>query len=315
MGNCALSKAKMEQEKAKTLVEFKKCPCCNSTEISKRFTCKDQFATGEMFDVFECSGCGFVFTQGFPDEKEIGRYYESQEYISHSNTSKGLINKIYHCVRSIMLRRKVRLVKRLTLLKSGKILDYGAGTGYFANAMEHAGWEVTAIEKSPGARKLAKEELGMDLLPESALPEIKEKAFDVVTLWHVMEHIQELGNFWDELHRILDDTGIAIVAVPNCKSYDAAKYKEHWAAYDVPRHLWHFTPHAIMNYGEKHGFILERQYTMPFDGFYISMLSEKYKGNSMPGLRGFWNGFKGWCAQSRRKNASSSIIYVFRKKR
>ena len=130
-----------------------------------------------------------------------------------------------------------------------------------------------------------------------------------------MEHIQDLDNMWDELYRILDDTGIAIIAVPNSKSYDAQKYGEHWAAYDVPRHLWHFTPNTIMRWGEKHNFLLERQFTMPFDGFYISVLSESNKGSRLHTIKGFWNGFKGWLAQAKRRGASSSIIYVFRKRR
>ena len=126
---------------------------------------------------------------------------------------------------------------------------------------------------------------------------------------------QELDKFWEELYRIIDDTGIAVLALPNSKSYDAKVYQKNWAAYDVPRHLWHFNPSTIMSWGEKHGFILERQITMPFDGFYISMLSERYKGSRMASIKGLWNGFKGWLATSTRREASSSIIYVFRKKR
>ena len=290
------------------------CPLCKGSRIAKRFTCKDHFATNEEFEVHECRDCGFVFTQGIPDEKEIGRYYESQTYISHSNTKKGLLNKVYHCVRAIMLRMKVNLIERLTLLKNGSILDYGAGTGHFARAMEKTGWDVTAIEKSPQARELAQKEFGFRMFPEEHLKQIEDKELDVVTLWHVMEHIQELDTFWDELYRILDDTGIAVIAVPNCKSYDAMHYKENWAAYDVPRHLWHFTPGTIMRWGEKHNFILEREYTMPFDGFYISMLSERYKGSGVPGVRGFRTALKGWFAQWTRRDASSSIIYVFRKR-
>lgn len=291
------------------------CPLCKSTDIAKRFACKDMFATGEMFDIVECHSCGLVFTQGVPDEKVIGRYYESPSYISHSNTSKGLMNKAYHLVRSIMLRRKAELIEKLTLLKNGKLLDYGAGTGYFAKTMIDAGWNVTAIEKSASARELAKEELGIPIEPEEHLAAIEDKELDVVTMWHVMEHIQDPDRMWKEIYRILDDTGIAVIALPNCKSYDAQEYKEHWAAYDVPRHLWHFTPSTIMRWGEKHGFILERQYTMPFDGFYISMLSEGYRGATMKSVKGLWNGFKGWCAQARRRSASSSLIYVFRKRR
>ena len=298
-----------------TIISYDKCPLCKSNAIKKRFTCIDKFATGEEFDIYECDNCGLAFTQNIPDEKEIGRYYESPSYISHSNTNKGFVNTVYHLVRMIMLRNKARLVERLTILKNGNILDYGAGTGYFARTMANRGWNVIAIEKSEKARELALKEFGFKMQDTDALADIKDKELDVVTMWHVMEHIQDPDKMWNELHRILDDTGIAIVAVPNSISYDAQRYKEHWAAYDVPRHLWHFTPSSIMRWGEKHGFLLEKQLTMPFDGFYISMLSEQNRGSRLHTIRGFWNGFKGWIAQSKRRSASSSIIYVFRKKR
>ena len=298
-----------------TVINHDKCPLCGSNAIRKRFTCTDHFATGETFDLYECTDCHFAFTQNVPDEKEIGRYYESPTYISHSNTNKGITNRLYHIVRKIMLKNKTGLVKRLTLLKNGKILDYGAGTGHFARAMKKRGWEVTAIEKSDKARELSRREFDFEMLPAGSLSDIKDREFDVVTMWHVMEHIQDLDNMWDELYRILDDTGIAIIAVPNSKSYDAQRYGEHWAAYDVPRHLWHFTPNTIMRWGEKHNFLLERQFTMPFDGFYISMLSERYKGRKLASLRGLWNGFLGWIASFDKCSASSSIIYTFRKRR
>lgn len=297
------------------IITHKECPLCNSKAIGKRFSCKDHFATGEIFDIFQCRDCGFVFTQNVPDEKDIAPYYCSATYISHSNTKKGLVNKLYHIVRSIMLRRKVTLIKKLTLLQNGRLVDYGAGTGYFAHAMAKSGWAVTAIEKSAQARDFSKKEFGFEMQPEETLKEIESNSVDVVTLWHVMEHIQQIDVFWEQLKRILEDTGIAVIAVPNCTSYDADNYGEHWAAYDTPRHLWHFSPSTIMKLGEKHGFILERQYPMLFDGFYISMLSEQYKGRHFKILRGFWNGFIGLCATLNGCGASSSIIYVFRKKR
>lgn len=298
-----------------TVITHDKCPLCKSSAIKKRFACVDEFATGEQFDIFECTACGLAFTQNVPDEKEIDRYYESPTYISHSNTSKGFVNRVYHIVRRIMLQKKARKVEMLTGLKNGRLLDYGAGTGHFARLMETRGWSVTAIEKNGKARELALKEFGFEMLPVEALSAIKDKELDVVTMWHVMEHIQEPDRMWDELHRILGDKGIAIIAVPNSASYDALKYKEHWAAYDVPRHLWHFTPSTIAQWGEKHGFVLDGQYTMPFDGFYISMLSEQYKDSRLHTIRGFWNGFKGWLLQCRRSSASSSIIYVFGKRR
>ena len=305
---------KDNKQESMNIITNKYCPLCKSKTIEKQFSCTDHFATGETFDIFKCKDCGFTFTQNIPDEKEIAPYYSSPTYISHSNTSKGVVNKLYHIVRGRMLRRKVALVKKLTLLQNGRIVDYGAGTGYFARAMQKKGWNVTAIEKSAHARKFAKEEFGLEMLPEEALKEIESNSVDVVTLWHVMEHIQQIDAFWEELKRVLESTGIAVIAVPNCTSYDAEFYSEHWAAYDVPRHLWHFSPSTIMRLGEKHGFILERQYPMIFDGFYISLLSEKYKGRRLKTLRGFWNGFLGLCATLDKCNASSSIIYVFRKK-
>lgn len=298
-----------------TVITHDKCPLCKSSAIKKRFACVDEFATGEQFDIFECTACGLAFTQNVPDEKEIDRYYESPTYISHSNTSKGFVNRVYHIVRRIMLQKKARKVEMLTGLKNGRLLDYGAGTGHFARLMETRGWSVTAIEKNGKARELAHKEFGFEMLPVEALSTIKDKELDVVTMWHVMEHIQEPDRMWDELHRILGDKGIAIIAVPNSASYDALKYKEHWAAYDVPRHLWHFTPSTIAQWGKKHGFVLDGQYTMPFDGFYISMLSEQYKGSRLHTIRGFWSGFKGWLLQCSSSSASSSIIYVFRKRR
>ncbi len=297
------------------IITHNECPLCKSRAIEKQHSCKDHFATGELFDIFHCKDCGFVFTQNIPDEKDIAPYYDSPTYISHSNTSKGLVNKLYHIVRSIMLRRKVSLVQKLTVLQNGRIVDYGAGTGYFARAMHKKGWEVTAIEKSEQARRFSKEKFGFEMQPEDALKSIESNSVDVITLWHVMEHIQQIDTFWEDMSRILEDTGIAIIAVPNCKSYDADNYGEHWAAYDVPRHLWHFSPSTIMQLGEKHGFILERQYPMLFDGFYISLLSERNKGSRLQLLRGFWNGFLGLCATLDKCSASSSIIYVFRKRR
>ncbi len=296
-----------------TRIIHTECPLCGGKKLQHQFSCKDQFATGEEFAIYKCEECSFVFTQNIPHENEIGRYYESPTYISHSDTNKGFINRCYHIVREIMLRRKAALVN--SLVDSGKthLLDYGAGTGYFARAMQRHDWEVTAIEKSEQARQYSKEQFGFEMQPVESLDNYEDGYFDVVTMGHVMEHIQNINEFWGKLYRILDANGIAVIALPNSASYDAQLYREHWAAYDVPRHLWHFSPSTVMKFGRKHGFILERQFTMPFDGFYISMLSERYKGSKLPLIGGVWNGLLGWLASWSKKSASSSIIYVFRK--
>jgi 2-polyprenyl-3-methyl-5-hydroxy-6-metoxy-1,4-benzoquinol methylase len=253
-------------------------------------------------------------TQNAPVEAEIGKYYETPDYISHSDTQKGLMNRVYHWVRQYMLSQKARLVKQASKMPKGTILDYGTGTGYFANTMVRKGWIVKAIEKSPQARTFAKKHFGLDVDAETALPHYEATTFDVVTLWHVMEHLEHLNEMWNTLHRILKERGVLIVAVPNPNSYDAKKYKEWWAAYDVPRHLWHFSPSVMQQFGAKHGFILEAEYPMPFDAFYVSMLTEKYKGSSLSFIKGLWTGTCAWLSALGKKERSSSMIYVFRKK-
>ena len=290
------------------------CPLCGGQQLETALICTDNYASGETFEVVRCAHCGFLMTQNVPVEAEIGKYYDTPDYISHSNTRKGLMNRIYHLVRRFMLARKASLVMRASKLKKGTLLDYGTGTGYFADAMKHRGWTVKAIEKSSSAREFAKKNFGLEVERESALKTYKDGAMDVVTLWHVMEHLEDLNGMWQTFHRILKQQGVLIVAVPNPDSYDARKYGEWWAAYDVPRHLWHFTPSVMQQFGVKHGFILEERYPMPMDAFYVSMLTEKYKGSRMPFVKGLWTGACAWLHSLGKKERSSSMIYVFRKK-
>lgn len=291
------------------------CPLCGGTHLKRAMTCTDFYASGEQFDVISCEDCGFTFTQGVPAEAEIGRYYETPDYISHSDTKKGAMNALYHQVRKYMLGRKARLIAKESHRKSGRLLDIGTGTGYFAATMAQRGWKVEAIEKNEQARLFAKEHFGLEVKGETALQEFQAGSFDVITLWHVMEHLEHLDRTWERLYELLSDRGILIVAVPNCSSYDAGKYGEYWAAYDVPRHLWHFTPVTIQQLASKHGFIMAARHPMPFDAFYVSILSEKHRKSSLPFMKGMCTGTMAWFSALGRKERSSSMIYVFRKKR
>ena len=290
------------------------CPLCGGTHLVKKMTCTDFYASGEQFDLLQCENCGFQFTQGFPVEKEIGKYYETPDYISHSDTKKGMMNELYHLVRSRMLQKKAQLINNITGKTSGKILDIGTGTGYFSHTMQQKGWQVEAIEKSEQARSFAKKNFNLDIKDDSGLNDFSSGSFDVITLWHVMEHLEHLNETWERLHELLKDDGCLVVAVPNCSSYDAQKYKEFWAAYDVPRHLWHFTPDSIKKFGEKHNFTLVNHLPMPFDAFYVSILSEKYKESKSSLVKGMFAGTLAWFSSLSNKEKSSSIIYVFRKK-
>ena len=277
--------------------------------------CTDHYATGETFSICRCRDCGFMFTQGVPVEAEIGRYYDSPDYISHSDTRQGWTNRIYHWVRRFMLVRKVWLVKRCSGLSHGTLLDIGTGTGYFPDRLQKAGWTVTAIEKSASARAFARDRFGLEALPAEAFGQLPAASFDVITLWHVLEHLEALNGTWEQLYRLLKPDGVLVIAVPNPNSYDAAYYGERWAAYDVPRHLWHFAPSIMQRFGAKHGFILAERHPMPFDAFYIAMMTERYCRRKAPFLRGLWVGVKAWMASLGRKERSSSMIYVFRKKK
>jgi SAM-dependent methyltransferase len=278
-------------------------------------TCTDFYASGDSFELFSCEDCNFTFTQDFPSGSAMDRYYESSEYIPHSDTRKGIVNVVYHLVRKYMLGKKARLVMKEARLSSGKLLDIGTGTGYFPSIMARKGWETEAIEKDACARTFAKEKFNLDVKPEEALSAFEPDTFNVITLWHVMEHLEKLNETWGRLYELLTDKGVLIVAVPNHASYDAEKYGADWAAYDVPRHLWHFTSGTMQQFGSKHGFILAERYPMSFDAFYISMLSEKNMKKPFSFLRGTYTGLLTWFRALTRKEKSSSMIYVFRKKR
>ena len=218
-------------------------------------------------------------------------------------------------IKKHMLGRKARLVAKEAHRKTGRLLDIGTGTGYFSDTMVRRGWKVEAVEKSPQAREFAKTHFELEVKPESALKEFAPASFDVITLWHVMEHLESLNETWETLRELLTEKGVLIVAVPNCSSYDAKRYGEYWAAYDVPRHLWHFTPGTIHQLASRHGFIMAARHPMPFDAFYVSMLSEKHRGSSCSFLKGMFVGTLAWFNALGRKERSSSMIYVFRKKR
>lgn len=292
------------------------CPLCGDTNLKGRAVCTDHYATGEQFTLCSCAHCGFVFTQSAPDESVIGRYYDVPEYISHSDTEKGFMNKVYHRVRNYMLKKKADLAESASCMDRGRLLDIGCGTGYFANTMALRGWDVTAVEKSENARNFAKTHFQIKALEPEALETLPAESQDVITMWHVMEHVQHLHHEWELLHKMLSPEGRLLIAVPNNESADARHYGPTWAAYDVPRHLWHFSADTMRSLAESEGFELESLHPMPFDAFYIAMLSEKYRGHRHTAfLRGMSVGSMCYLKTLRNKRRSSSLIFVFRKKK
>lgn len=292
------------------MVHLSKCPLCDSENITNYLRCRDHFLSGEIFELSRCRSCGFVFTQDHPDEKESAKYYESDEYLSHNTGSGGFVSLIYRISRKIMLIRKRRLIVRAAGMKTGRLLDMGSGSGHFLSAMKNAGWDVTGMEINDKARSLSEELFGLKVIPPGRIDALETGTYDCITLWHVLEHFHDPFFYAREIKRLLKDEGICIVALPNAASYDAAHYSGSWAAYDVPRHLWHFTPETFRLFSGKAGFHVKKILPLPPDVFYISVLSEKYKGSGIFFIKGIIRGIWFSVRSLFRKHRSSSLVYI-----
>lgn len=275
---------------------------------SKKFylECKDHSVTGETFRLLHDTKTDMLATQPQPENME--KYYQSEEYISHTDSKRTIIEKLYQLVKYFNLKKKTQLINKYTN-KGKQLLDLGSGTGDFLIAAKKKGWTSIGVEPSQKARNKAKEK-GVTVVQN--LESLTKQKFDVITLWHVLEHLPNLNQQIEMLGNLLTENGTLIIAVPNYKSYDAIYYKQYWAAYDVPRHLWHFSKKSINLLFKEHDFRVIKNKPMIFDAFYISLLSEKYKNNKQNYLRATWVGivsnFKGL-----RTKEYSSHIYILKK--
>jgi 2-polyprenyl-3-methyl-5-hydroxy-6-metoxy-1,4-benzoquinol methylase len=303
----------MEKTNIPNPVVRDRCPVCAGMNISFSHRAHDYTVSGEDFDIWACADCGLRFTQGVPEEEDIGRYYQSETYISHSNSRKGIINQVYQLVRRYMLGTKRRLIESLSRMEQGSLLDIGCGTGEFAAAMKDSGWEVVGLEPDEGARRQAREQLGIDARTPEALFKMEADSFDVITLWHVLEHIHRLRAYLQTIHQCLRSDGLLLIAVPNHLALDAMHYGADWAAWDVPRHLYHFRPEAMTRLLEAEGFRIEELRAMPFDAFYVSLLSEKYRHGHMRPFAAFATGLRSWFRARNEPACSSAVLYVVRK--
>ncbi|MBV8252526.1 MAG: class I SAM-dependent methyltransferase [Chitinophaga sp.] len=292
-----------------TLIYRNTCPLCGSSQIHEVLTAKDYTVSKENFGIWHCGGCSGRFTQNVPDGASIGKYYQSQEYISHTETREGLINRLYHSVRKITLRSKQNWVRSATGLKQGKLLDIGSGTGAFLHYMKTGGWDVTGLEPDETARANAKQLYGIEALPIEQLFSLPAEEFDAITMWHVLEHVHDLHHYLDQLRKLVKPGGAIIIAVPNYTSLDASYYKAFWAAYDVPRHLYHFSPTSMESLLAQHNIKVVKKHPMVFDGFYVSLLSEKYKTGKSRLLAGFFQGLRSYRRGLKEVDRCSSIVY------
>jgi SAM-dependent methyltransferase len=289
------------------MLQITNCPVCGGTSFEHFLTCKDYTVSQESFNIVSCKECNFKFTNPRPDDSEIWKYYKSEDYVSHSDTRKGLINRLYHAVRSRTLKQKLGLISKY--VSRGTILDYGCGTGMFLKTCSDAGWRSYGFEPDPDARRLASEK---KLNVVKSKDELASQRFDIISLWHVLEHVTDLAPTLQFFSGSISDRGRLIIAVPNYTCDDANHYKEFWAGYDVPRHIYHFEINTLSRLLGKHGFILEETKPMVFDSYYVSMLSEKYKTGAINYFKAFIRGF--WSNLAAKDSSQySSVIYIFKK--
>jgi 2-polyprenyl-3-methyl-5-hydroxy-6-metoxy-1,4-benzoquinol methylase len=291
--------------------KVEKCPLCNNKEHENYIICKDFTVSQESFAITKCTSCDFLFTNPRPEKKAIQDYYESQDYISHSDAANSPINILYKLVRQFTLKSKLKLLNNLSQKKT--LLDYGCGTGALLELAQSKKWAVSGVEPNEQARKIASGKIGAQVY--SSIGKINEaQSFDVITLWHVLEHVHDLNKTITSLKSHLNKKGTLLIALPNNQSLDQEIYREQWAAYDVPRHLYHFNQLTFKKFAQKHDLRVKDILPLKFDSYYVSLLSEKNKTGKQNYMKSFINGWKSNRWASKNDNNYSSLVYVLQSK-
>ena len=294
-------------------VHYTQCPVCRSDAMHPVFHVKDYTVSGKEFEIVHCNVCSARFTQDVPDINEIGAYYKSDDYISHTNTTKGLINRLYQRVRMRTMKQKAGIVKKYTGLPAGNLLDIGCGTGTFLHTMQQQGWQVAGLEPDADARTIGKEQYGINAKPSHELFSLEPESFNAITLWHVLEHVHTLHEYVTQMKNLLAPQGVLFIAVPNYISKDARVYGKYWAGYDVPRHLYHFSPKAMEMLMQQHQLKIVKMLPMWFDSFYVDMLSSKYQSGKINYISAGLHGLASNIHAVGNVEACCSVIYVIKK--
>jgi len=291
------------------------CPVCNDTNPQIALESQDFSLTQTSFTILHCTHCSVRFTSPLPNQDEIGQYYQFEAYISHTDVKEGWMNRLYHFVRARTLTQKTNWIQSLFTGHKGHLLDIGAGTGAFVHAMQQKSWKVTGLEPDKATRERALEIYKLHLKSTDTIFELPENEYEIITMWHVLEHVHELKPYLNQCFKSLKQNGRCIIAVPNYTSFDATYYKKYWAAYDLPRHLYHFSPKSMSILLNEIGFEIVSLKPMWYDSFYVSLLSEQYKQSGKLGtlLAGFIGSISNLLA-IRDVSKGSSIIYEVKKK-
>jgi len=272
---------------------------------------KDHSVSGEEFQLIYNEQLEMLETFPQPSDEQLPKYYQSEDYISHTDAKRNWFEKVYHFVKTIALKRKLKLINSFKL-EDKHLLDIGCGTGDFLKIAKDNNWHVSGIEPNLNARVIANQKTDNSIFNIDQLLKFEKHSFDVITLWHVLEHLPKLENHIAVFESLLKPNGRLVIAVPNYKSFDANYYKNNWAAFDVPRHLWHFSQNAISKLVQSKGMDLIKTKPMIFDAYYVSLLSEKYKNGFMNPITAFWIGWRS-NSKAKRTGEFSSLIYIIKK--
>ena len=292
----------------KKIIELNECPACGKSDFAPFLKTKDYFLTQEEFQLDKCKQCGFVFTNPIPALSELPKYYDSPDYLSHTANSFSFTGEVYKLFRNANIKNKYNLVNQKAKGKS--ILDIGCGTGELLNYFQQKGWSVQGVEPNKSARSFASKNYNLSVSDENELDLFEKNSFDVISMWHVLEHVPNLNSRMNQLSSLIKKDGLIVIALPNLDSPDAVKYGPHWAGLDVPRHLYHFTEDSFRVLLEKHDMELIESIPMKFDAYYVSLLSEKYLGKKVPYFPAFINGLQSNFAAKKNNNYSSMIFVV-----
>jgi len=288
------------------------CPLCNQSDFSVFLESEDYFLSKESFTIQECRSCGFRFSNPRPSESNMGRYYQSDDYISHDAGKGGLITALYTLARHVALRAKYKIVRKFS---SGQtILDIGCGTGEFLNLCQQKGMNCKGVEPTEKARKFARDTYSLQVDDDFLTKKEQPEHYDCITLWHVLEHIHRLDETIGKIKKELKRDGVLILALPNCNSFDARQYGKYWAAYDLPRHIYHFTKATVELLAKKNDLTCRKIIPQKLDAFYISLLSEKYKYGSPKWIHAFITGVRSNLKSGKPEFGHSSQIYLLKSK-
>jgi len=257
------------------------CPhCLEGVQSDQYLNCRDRFdgPGSRQFRLVRCLGCGLIYLSPRPPEEETESFYQADGYDPFITLSKpkSTVEKLYSVSRRFTLRWKAKLVHKL-VNKGGSILDLGCSTGEFLLCLRED-YKVEGIEPEARAARFAREHFGLNAHTgtlDTTIAGLEQAPYDLITMWHVLEHIPNPVSAITQLKTLLKPGGSILFALPNIGSADAGFYGEQWVALDTPRHLWHFTPASLDKLMAKCGFKRVQSGMLPLDTFYNCLMSEQ----------------------------------------